>query len=175
MSTFFSKTLSFLGLAEEEMDEGNSYDYEKNQELDYEDYRHLYEKEGKAKLTNENYAANRLAARYMLLLKDGDTTRQILVSHEDAARIKRGLYAGNLEGNRVAVLSDLNGKVVAESKKGARLQFNAEAVEEMRVVAKFLTVKSIASRREVDKLKEIIDKEPLLDEQWMALAEWISE
>ena len=49
MSTFFSKTLSFLGLAEEEMDEGNSYDYEKNQELDYEDYRHLYEKEGKAK------------------------------------------------------------------------------------------------------------------------------
>ena len=47
MSTFFSKTLSFLGLAEEEIDEGGSYDSEKNQPLDYEDYKHLYEEEGK--------------------------------------------------------------------------------------------------------------------------------
>ena len=47
MSTFFSKTLSFLGLAEDGIDESSSYDSEKNQELDYEDYKHLYEKENK--------------------------------------------------------------------------------------------------------------------------------
>ena len=47
MSTFFNKTLSFLGLAEEEIDESSSYNPEKNQALDYEDYKHLYEEEGK--------------------------------------------------------------------------------------------------------------------------------
>ncbi len=47
MSTFFSKTLSFLGLAEEEIDERDSYELEKNPELNYEDYKHLYEEKSK--------------------------------------------------------------------------------------------------------------------------------
>ena len=45
MATFFSKTLSFLGLAEEEIGESEPYVSEKNPALNYNDYKHLYEKE----------------------------------------------------------------------------------------------------------------------------------
>ncbi|MBS0635164.1 MAG: DUF3638 domain-containing protein [Verrucomicrobia bacterium] len=122
----------------------------------------------KVDLTSAEYAANRLAARYMLVLKENNKTRYVILSHEDAVRVKRGMLAGPVKNGRVAMLTDLNGKVVSQSQRGSMQEFDAEQLAEKRLLAKFLTVKPIISSRDVDRFKAIVERAPeshkLLDE-----------
>lgn len=108
-------------------------------------------------LDDKRHATNHLTSRYLLALKDKDKTRYILVSHEDARRIKLGLEKDTLSGSREAVLCTLDGAVVSQSSPQAKDAFPKEEMRDLLLQAKFFTIKTNFSSREVNQLNTLID------------------
>lgn len=112
-----------------------------------------------AKLDLPSHASYHLAARYLLALSDGAKKRFILVSHEDAARIKAGLVQGALSPPKGAVLYTLDAGRVAESGSKAQDLFPKDELIPFLTQVKFLTLKSNFSGKEVETIRKLTESD----------------
>lgn len=124
------------------------------------EFSHNFILKGNVQLDSEEHAKNRLGARYILALKEGATTRYILVSHQDAVKIKRGILAGSVKGTEAApeaVLLTLDGDTVVQSSKNAAASVKSEELAKALILSKFLTTKVNFSPSEASVFKNMVD------------------
>lgn len=108
-----------------------------------------------AQLDSDEHGNYHLAGRYLLALKDEKGTRYILVSHEDAGKIKEGMNGKNLPEGKALVLLNLDGSIIASTPHEAEKQFSKNKLKEVLLQCKICTGRSYFTLSEIDLLSKM--------------------